>query len=358
MKSSHGANLFEIQKEYGFNIDEIKDFSSNVNPLGPSPKAMTKLEENLNKVGVYPDPNYDQLLSSIEEYANVSRDKILLTSGSTNLISSFISLINPKNAIIFNPSYSEYERELKKINSNIISYDLDKSNDFSIDCEKLTRMIKENDVSLVILTNPNNPTGYAIENEKLKNLIKSSNCYFMIDETYVEFSDVDKYSAVKLTQSCDNLLVIRSTSKFFAAAGIRLGYGITGNKKLYDDINKHTNLWNINIFADILGGEMFTDTDYHKKVFEFINREKEKMISNLKKIDCLKVYPSKSNFVLCEILDKKMTAHELREKLIPYALIIRDCASFNNLNEYFFRFCILDEQSNDKLLKLIEDILK
>ncbi|MDU5682110.1 MAG: aminotransferase class I/II-fold pyridoxal phosphate-dependent enzyme, partial [Peptostreptococcus sp.] len=156
----------------------------------------------------------------------------------------------------------------------------------------------------------------------------------------------------------DNLLVIRSTSKFFAAAGIRLGYGITGNKKLYDDINKHTNLWNINIFADILGGEMFTDTDYHKKVFEFINREKEKMISTLKKIDCLKVYPSKSNFVLCEILDKKMTAHDLREKLIPFALIIRDCASFNNLNEYFFRFCILDEQSNDKLLKLIEDILK
>ena len=180
----------------------------------------------------------------------------------------------------------------------------------------------------------------------------------MVDETYVEFSDVDMYSAVNLTEKYDNLLVIRSTSKFFAAAGIRLGYGITGNKKLYDEINKHTNLWNINIFADILGGEMFTDTDYHKNVFEFINSEKEKMISTLEKIDCLKVYPSKSNFVLCEILDKKLTAHELREKLIPHALIIRDCASFNNLSEYFFRFCILDEQSNDKLLKLIEDILK
>lgn len=75
-------------------------------------------------------------------------------------------------------------------------------------------MIKENDVSLVILTNPNNPTGYAIENGKLEELIKSSNCYFMIDETYVEFSDVDKYSAVNLTEKCDNLLVIRSTSKF------------------------------------------------------------------------------------------------------------------------------------------------
>lgn len=358
MKSTHGANLFEIQKKYGFSIDDIKDFSSNVNPLGPSPKAMKKLTQNLNKVGVYPDPNYDDLLSSIEKYTHISRDNIILTSGTTNLISSFISLINPKNALIFNPSYSEYENELKKINANIISYDLNKNDDFSINSEKLINLIKENNVELVVLTNPNNPTGFALNNREIERIINSCDCYFMIDETYVEFSAVSTYSSIELTKNFDNLLVLRSTSKFFAAAGIRLGYGIIANKNLYDEITKNTNLWNINIFAEILGTEMFTDTTYHKKVFEYINKEKNKMISYLSKIDCLKVYPSESNFVLVEILDKKITAHELREKLIPYTLIIRDCSSFNNLNEYFFRFCILDEKSNDKLLENIQQILK
>ncbi len=354
MKPSHGANLFEIQEKYGFDMNEIKDFSSNVNPLGPSPKALSKLKDNLDKIGVYPDPNYNDLLTSIENYTKINRDNIILSSGTTNLISSFIHLVHPKNALIFNPSYSEYERELKKINSNIISYDLDKSCDFAIDQDKLIKMIEEENIELVILTNPNNPTGFALEKPKLEQIITSTKAYFMIDETYVEFSDVEKYSAIKLTETNDNLLVLRSTSKFFAAAGIRLGYGITGNREIYDKINYNTNLWNVNIFAEILGTEMFKDLEYQRKVFEYVNSQKSKIISNLKKLESIKVYPSKSNFVLCEILDKNIKAKDLREYLIPHALIIRDCSSFNNLNEQFFRFCILDEKSNDKLENLIE----
>lgn len=357
MKVNHGANLFDLSKKLGIAVEDLKDFSSNVNPLGPSPKAMDKLKDNLDKVSVYPDPNYDDLLESLEKYTSISRENILLGSGTTNLISAYIGLCNPENAIIFNPSYSEYQRELKKIGSNIISYDLKAYDDFKVDIDKLLAMIEENKVGLVIITNPNNPTGYAIDKKDIEKLISSTECKFMIDETYIEFTDIDKYSSISLALKYDNLLVLRSTSKFFSTCGIRLGYGITSGETTIKALEKSQNLWNINIFAEIMGTEMFIDTDYQKKTYDFIKAQKDYMISELSKIEGLKVYPSESNFVLNQLVSKKMTAHELREKLMEDALIIRDCESFINLDKYFFRFCILDDKSNQKLLDKISEYL-
>lgn len=314
MKVNHGANLFELSKKLGIAVEDLKDFSSNVNPLGPSPKAMDKLKNNLDKVSVYPDPQYDDLLTALEKYTGVPRANILLGSGTTNLISAYIGLCHPENAIIFNPSYSEYERELKKINANIISYDLKEEDDFKVNIDRLIDMIKSSGASLVIITNPNNPTGYAIENSEIERLLKVEGCSFMIDETYIEFSNIPKYSSIELALKYDNLLVLRSTSKFFSTCGIRLGYGITSGKETIAALEKAQNLWNINIFADLMGTEMFTDEAYHKKTYDFINSQKDCMIDELSKLDALKVYPSESNFVLNKIVNKKMTAHELREK--------------------------------------------
>ena len=133
MSVNHGANLYDLSKKYGFSKDEFLDFSSNINPFGTSTLAKEYVINNINMVSVYPDVKYSSLKKSISSYCKCDENNMVLGSGATELISSFISTINPKKAVLLSPAYSEYERELKKNNCEIIKYFSREYNDFKID---------------------------------------------------------------------------------------------------------------------------------------------------------------------------------------------------------------------------------
>ena len=355
-KIQHGANLFEIQDKYGFSIDEIMDFSSNVNPFGPDKKSLDYLVQHIDRAKVYPDPAYKDLKSVISQYIHCPSENIVLGAGTTNLLSAYISLIQPKNALLNSPCYSEYERELKKHQSTIHHYLLDKETDFTFDVDAIIEEIQAKDIDLYVLTNPNNPTGSIMQVEDIEKILLSTKAYLLIDETYIEFTDQTPYTACQLASQYDHLFVVRSTSKFFASPGIRLGYGILSHQDHLLALNQHLNLWGINIYAEMMGRQMFGHKDYQDRVYQHIKRERARMITELKSLDSLKVYPSQGNFVLCE-LTKDLDAKTLREKLLPEKIVIRDCASFPNLSPQFFRFCILSTEANNLLLKALKDCL-
>lgn len=178
----------------------------------------------------------------------------------------------------------------------------------------------------------------------------------MIDETYVEFTDTSKYSSTPLVDEFDNLFVIRGTSKFFSTPGIRLGYGLISNEKVKEAINKRLDLWNINVVASRMGEIMFVDDDFINETIEHMSKERDYLESELRFLPGVKVYNTYGNFVLCEIVDRRMTAEELRNELIPERIIIRDCASFDGLDEYFFRVCILKPEENILLISELKKI--
>lgn len=355
-KDKHGANLFDLQRKYGFKPEEIMDFSSNINPLGPSKKALAHLRENLDKVSVYPDPDYVELKKAIASYAHAGEEHIVLGSGTTNLIADYIRIIGPKRALLNSPCYSEYENELNKQGANIYHYDLDHTKDFVIDVDDVIDMIRRENIDLYVLTNPNNPTGTILTREEIRRILEETGVKMLVDETYIEFTNKKKYSCTSLAQEHPGLLVVRSTSKFFASPGIRLGYGIISHGEIRDEMYQNFNLWAINIFADILGQHMFYDIEYQDKVYAHIQREKDKMVKFISGLKDVKVYPSYGNFVLCKILRDDLTAGELREKLLREKMIIRDCVTFKNLDEHFFRFCILSTEANDLLLQSLEKV--
>ena len=353
-KDKHGANLFELSKKYNFKIEDIRDFSSNINPLGPSRKALKKLSDNLNLITTYPDPDYVDLKNSISEYVNARPENIFLGSGTTQLFREYISMLSPKKSLILSPCYSEYERELSKINSEIHSYDLKEEDEFRINVNKLTEYIINNKIELFIFANPNNPTGTILSRNEIEEILIRTDARLLVDETYVEFTDQDRYSSVPLTEKYGNLFVARGVSKFFASPGIRLGYGITSDEKTKEEFSKNSMLWNITILSDIMGTAMFSDREYQKEVYSYIKSEREFMINELSKIKDIKVFNSEGNFVLCKILNGN-TAKNLRETLLKDALVIRDCSSFRGLSEKYFRFCILDREDDKKLLQKIRE---
>lgn len=357
MSVNHGANLYDLSKKYGFSKDEFLDFSSNINPFGTSNLAKEYVINNINMVSVYPDPEYVELKKSISSYCNCNEKNMVLGSGATELISSFIGTISPKKAVLLSPAYSEYEKELKKNNCEIIKYFSREYNNFKINPAQLIDFINEHKCDLVIICNPNNPTGFTFSKFEIETILKNTNAFVMVDETYVEFTDTNIYSSTHLVDKYNNLFVIRGTSKFFSTPGIRLGYGLISNEKVKSKINENLDLWNINIIASAMGEVMFTDKNYISNCVDIILKERDYLYNSLKEFKNLTVYESNGNFILCKLKDKNMTAHELRERLIPKKIIIRDCESFDGLNEYFFRICVLKPEDNRYLIDSLKDIL-
>lgn len=355
-KVNHGANLYDLSKKYGFSKNEFMDFSSNINPFGSSNSAKDYIIKNIDMVSMYPDPNYLGLKSSISSYCNCLKDNIVLGSGATELISSFIKTVNPKKSLLIEPVYSEYEKKLKKINCDIVKYFSKSENNFKIDINNLIETINKDNYDLVVICNPNNPTGFTFSKDEIETLLKATKSFVMIDETYIEFTNTEMYSSTSLIDKYDNLFVIRGTSKFFSTPGIRLGYGLISNEKVKEGISSNLDLWNINVFASMMGEIMFTDNEFIYNTINLMTDERNYLINKLSYMNELEVYETQGNFILCKIKSKSLTAKELRDKLIPEKIIIRDCSSFDGLDEFFFRVCILKPNENRLLLDCLNKI--
>lgn len=358
MKNNHGANLHQLSETLGINGNQIIDFSSNINPFGLSPKGLEKLKNNLQLASIYPDPDYTELKASISSYCNCNSKNIVLGSGATDLISSTIKVISPKHALLLSPAYSEYENELIKIGAKITKFFYEKENNFQIDIDYLISVISSNCFDIIIICNPNNPTGTLISTEDLEKIYLNFKKPIMIDETYIEFTNSSKTSAINLTSRYDNFIVIRGTSKFFSTPGIRLGYSIVSNGKILDSLKKIPNLWNINIFASIMGEAMFKDIEFINMCHNKFNENFNLLFKGLKSFKEFKVYNSNSNFILCEILSSKFNADTLYDYLSKKGIIIRKAQSFDKLNEKFFRVCVLTKENINFLLKEIEEFLQ
>jgi len=358
VKANHGANLYELSSQYGLSKEDFMDFSSNINPFGSSKLAKEYVVSNIDKISMYPDPEYIELKNSISNYCKCSIDNILLGSGATELISSFIETINPKKALLLSPAYSEYEKELSKIGCNITKYFSKKESDFIINVDKLIETINKDNYELIVICNPNNPTGFTFNKNEIEKILNNTNSFVMVDETYIEFTNMSIYSSTSLVDNYKNLFVIRGTSKFFSTPGIRLGYGLISSNEIKSKMSTHFDLWNINIFASMMGEVMFNDNNFIEDTYSLMINERDYLLNELNKFKDLKIYNSQGNFILCEIKSKLITSKELRESLIEKKIIIRDCSSFDGLDNYFFRVCILKPKENKLLLDSLKEIFK
>lgn len=358
----HGGDLDAIERKYKIPKSQIIDFSGNINPLGFPRSVKNILAHNLDIISTYPDKNYTALRESIAGYTGAMAEHITVGNGSTELISAFIKSVNAKKSIILGPAYSEYEHELSVTGSDFKYFPLEEENNFIADVDKLLDALTE-DIDLFVVCNPNNPTGTAITTEQMEVILhhcKKNNTSVMVDETYIEFSDnLDEICSIPLTNKFDNIFVIRGVSKFFAAPGIRLGYGITSSDAFHALLKKYQDPWSVNILASFAGEHLFTDKQFMLTTQKLISCERKKALAEFKTWKNIKAYDSSANFILLKLLTNKITSAEIFEKLIVKKVLIRDASSFAFLDNTYLRFCILAPEQNafliQQLKKLVED---
>ncbi len=352
----HGSDLEKIESIYGIRKEDIVSFSANVNPLGLSTRFKQKLAQQLDVITAYPDREYKNLRSAIADYCKTDSQNILVGNGSTELISLMIQLRRPKKAMILGPTYSEYERELNLSGSSCLYFPLEEASDFVLDETRLIAALRE-DIDLLILCNPNNPTSSVVTAKQMRRILdacKQYDIFVMVDETYIEFvSDYERITSIPLTAYYNNLVILRGVSKFFAAPGLRLGYAVTGDDTLIRKAAQNQNPWTVSSIADAAGQLLFHDTEYIDRTKALIATERERMLKCLSEIDGLKTYPPHANFILIRSLRENISAADLFDAAIREGLMIRNCSTFAFLDSSYFRFCFMKPEDNDRLISCI-----
>lgn len=355
----HGSDLEEIQEKYNIKAEDIVNFAANVNPLGISPNLQHELSHNMDIITTYPDREYTSLKKTISEYAKTGTENILVGNGTSELISSFIRHITPKKAVIIGPTYSEYEHEVSRVGGKAYYLPLYEEDDFKLNTDYLLNKL-DKQTDMLIICNPNNPTSSCIDLVTMRHILDActeNHIYVLIDETYIEFVNaLEAYSAVSLSQFYSNVIILRSTSKFFAAPGLRLGYAITGNPDLIAKINSTSKPWMINSIASEAGQIMFRDKEYIDKTINLIHAERDYCYKELLELEGFKPYKPYANFMLVRINKKDVTSNDVFEEAIKKGMLIRDCSTFPFLTSQYFRFCFMKHEDNKRLIECIKSL--
>ncbi|MFA5881885.1 MAG: aminotransferase class I/II-fold pyridoxal phosphate-dependent enzyme, partial [Eubacteriales bacterium] len=252
IKHIHGGNLREAAEKYGLEEKSILDFSANINPLGPSPKAIAAITSNLDAVTHYPDPEAKLLRQTAARLLNLPEELIVAGNGAVELIYLLMKVLGPRNVLIPAPTFNEYEIAAKINGSKIKDLLLNEWEGFMLNKQDIFN--QWGDADLLFICNPNNPTGCLTQRKDLKEIIQKAGQlgkYVVIDEAFMDFvPDRAKYSVVDLVPKYDNLFVLYSLTKFFAFPGLRLGLGL-GNRAVVQKINEIRDPWNVNCFAQL-----------------------------------------------------------------------------------------------------------
>ena len=355
----HGSDIEKICDYYHLKKENIINFGANVNPLGLSLRVKKQLASHLDLFSSYPDREYRALRHTISNYCHIPADYILPGNGSSELISLLIEERSPKHTLILGPTYSEYSRELAFSNSTQEYYHLQESSNFVLDIDNLCQTL-EKGYDFLILCNPNNPTSSAVTQKELRTILRfceKKDIFVMIDETYVEFApDISQITAVPLTMEFQNLMVLRGVSKFFAAPGMRLGYGISGNKAFLSKMREKQIPWSLNSLGAFAGELFLKDKSYIQNTRDLILSERKKLYQELKELPAFRVYPAYANFLLLKIIKPDLTSFQIFDTCIRQGLMIRDCSSFQCLDGEFIRFCIMLPKHNQKLLNVLKGL--
>lgn len=343
----HGGDIVSYQHMYH---GAIIDFSSNINPLG-YPEILDEVIVNgLESLKAYPDIQYRALQQALAEYLGCYQDEVIVGNGAVEIIDYFCG--NYQRIVVCIPCFSEYIERTYVHQKNVLKIPL--SEDFHVRAELLKGQLEPGDV--LMLGNPNNPTGLRIKKSEvlqIQQLTEEREAVLVLDEAFFEFCPED-YDSVRLFYGKENVCVIRAATKFFGLPGIRLGYAYAP-PKIRSHYKEVVLPWSINAIADLAGRVIFQEQEYIRETKQYAEQQRQFMLSELRKLDGIKVYDTDTNFILMKLLH--CTEDDLFLRLIQQGILIRKASSFEGLDDTYIRVAIKDQTSNIKLIEALREEL-
>jgi L-threonine-O-3-phosphate decarboxylase len=349
----HGADVLEVADKAGLKRESILDFSSSVNPLGPSEKALEAITAGFGQIPSYPDSCSKALRKAIaSHYKGIGKGNVIVGNGSTELIYLFAEAFMQKGdvALVPAPSFGEYENAVRKTGEKVKYVKLGK--DFQANPANFERIITAK-TKILYLCNPNNPTSSLTSPEKLAEIIEialAKDVLAFLDEDFLEFVEgEEKLSMIDRVGNYPNLFVLRSFKKIFGLTGLRIGYGIA-SEEITSILMNAKIPWNVNCLGQAAAIAALNDKAHLKRTLDLIKEEKALLLRELSKIKAFKIYPPDANFIFIDIRKSGFTAAQLKVKMLKQGVLIRDCSSFAGLDEFYIRVAVKTRPENERLL--------
>ena len=327
---------------------KLLDFSSNVNPLG-FPSQVRDIFKNVSHVSIYPDPNSNELRNHLQKYTGIPTNQIIVGNGATEIIYNYCATFLRKQKVLIPiPTFSEYESAAKLNGAKIKFF---KTMNLNQNLSEFQDMISKR--SCIFLCNPNNPTGVLIKKQNMLKILESAykkSAMVFLDECFIELVPSGNESVVSYLKEFDNLFILRSLTKSFGLAGLRIGYGL-GNKKMIEILQKVKIPWNVSGIAQQSSIRALSDKSHLSKTLNVIRKESKFLMDSISKIKGFTCYNSDTNFIL---IKSKIKSHQIQNRLLQRNILIRDCSTFRGLNDRYIRIAVRTHKENLKLIEALQ----
>lgn len=346
---THGGDIYRNE----VNID----FSVNLNPMGTPPEVTAAMEKAIEKRELYPDLNQEALKKSMEETFGADPETLIFGSGASELLMAIVRAINPKTALIFEPSFTGYTHALEAVGCNIKRVILKEAEGFMLSKEHLAPMDSRPDI--VFVCNPVNPTGFNVAPDVLEAILekaKEKGTKVVLDESFYLLSQraevVPEDEDIDYLVKYDNLYILRSFTKILAIPGIRAGY-LMSNPRNIEAVKKQLPEWNISVVSEEAiraGIKVLKEGNYVKESVELIKEERDFLQRGLMNLGFI-IFKSNTCFIMFK------GPEGLYDALLKRGILIRDCSDYPGLFKGFYRIAVKKHEDNVRLIETLKEII-
>ncbi|MEH1778028.1 MAG: threonine-phosphate decarboxylase CobD [Nostoc sp.] len=347
---AHGGNLAWAAALAGCPPDAILDFSASISPLGPPNSAIAAILSQIGNLKHYPDPNYSELRLALSHFHQLPPEWILPGNGSAELLTLIgRELAQLAATILITPAFGDYYRTLRAYDAKVLECPLSLvTGHWSLVIDKGQRTKDKG----LLLNNPHNPTGKLFSRDSILPYLEQF-ALVVVDEAFMDFVPPnEEQSLIPVVQEYANLVVLRSLTKFYSLPGLRLGYAIAhpdclGKWQLWRDP------WPVNTLAAAAAIAALQDTDFQQQTWAWLPPARNQLFQGLAEIPGLQPQASAANFLLVE---SQQSTLQLQQQLLKHhQILIRDCLSFQELGDRFFRVAVREESDNQRLLTALKE---
>lgn len=329
------------------------DYSANINPFGMPEGVKRAICDGISSYHLYPDDDTLALRRAIAKAENVKEDWIICGNGASDLIYRLCYSLKPKKACVLAPTFSEYEKALRSVGSEVVYLSLEEENGFCLETSSLNQLTA--DLDLLFLCNPNNPVGNVIsgkEMERILEICEKLNIFLVIDECFLDFiEEHEQLSANKYLQNekySKRIFLLKAFTKLYGMAGMRLGYGISSCAELLEAMKFHGAAWNVSTPAQLAGIAALQEDEYVKKTRILIAQEREYLMEQLRKVG-VEPFPSKVNYIMFK------GPEGLAQFCMQKGILIRSCDNYIGLSRQYYRIAVRFREENEVLIKCFEE---
>lgn len=372
MSYSHGGDI------YGDNIVKL-DFSVNTNSLGMPQEIKDAVIKSADAWEQYPDALCRELKKAAADFYTADgipfpAEWLVFGNGASDVLYTVISAIRPQKAILLAPGFSEYENALNMYDCKIKWIYLEEKNGFSAEniTENLDLLIYEDDCTsyeedwnkILILGNPNNPTGQALSLKQIKKIAEfcqTTHTWFLIDECFQWFlENRDNSSFISaMTEEYSHVIILNALTKICSMAGLRLGYGIIPNERLRSHLDNFRQPWSVSAPAQAGGVAAFrklseqSSGNFLQRSLNYLEIERPWLRAKLDELG-FTVYPSETNYLLFRLPDDD--ANDYKELCLRHGILIRACDNFKGLDRRYYRIAVKNHKGNEILIDTLRCI--